>query len=333
MKIKHQIILFTALFALISCEKTIEFKGEVTAPMLVISSFITPDSTIKAYVSKTRFFLDKGYIHEKVSNADFSLFVNGIAKGKLTPGGDGFYYSDYKPLVGEEIKYEVRASGLASVTGETKIPVQNIILNVDTSSVKQRDYLIYETGYNQGIASDTVGETTLKKISFRLKFTDNGDEKNYYRLLVIRQSHFEYRTTETYLSHFEDIVFGEKQTGSDVGYLFESSENNYTYDTFSDDIFNGKSYNLKFSDIITLEYKDYNSPGRSYEKEIRTIYFIYLQQISPDYYFYAKSSVAARSTDGNPFVEPVQIHSNIRNGVGLLGSYTSSPAYVIDVNN
>ena len=120
---------------------------------------------------------------------------------------------------------------------------------------------------------------------------------------------------------------------NDIGSLFEFSRNNYNYDTFADDLLNGKEYELKFYNIITVDQKDFSGYESQFRKEVRSTYFIYLQQISPDYYLYARSSSAAANLSGNPFTEPVQIHSNIKNGIGVLGSYTSSAAAVVDVVN
>ena len=150
--------------------------------------------------------------------------------------------------------------------------------------------------------------------------------------MVRKRTYYEYSFMDTYLSNFEDIVFGNQQT-NDIGSLFEFSRNNYNYDTFSDDLFNGKEYELKFSSYIVVDQKDYNGYDSQYRKEVRSTFNIYLQQISPDYYLYARSSGAAKNLSGNPFVEPIQIHSNIINGIGVLGSYTSSAAAVVDVRN
>lgn len=339
---KTKYILAVLIIGLLTCgcDKTIEFNGEITNPMLVVSSFITPDSAIKAEVTKSRFFLEEdfdsygGFGYEKVTNADFSLYVNGMLKGKLTHTGAGIYVSGYKPNPGEEIKIEVSGTGFASVSGTTVLPARPLILKVDTSSVTEKQYLIGYNNYNNyGYSElDTLSEITLKKISFRVKITDDGNVKNYYRLLVRERIYYEYTFTDIYLSNFEDIVFGNQQT-NDIGSLFEFSRNNYNYDTFSDDLFNGKEYDLKFSSFNVVDQKDYPGYDSQYRKEVRSTYYIYLQEISPDYYLYARSSGAAKNLSGNPFVEPIQIHSNIINGIGVLGSYTSSAAAVVEVKN
>ena len=58
-------VLFIGLL-ICGCDKTIEFNGKITSPMLVVSCFVTPDSVIKAELTKSRFFLDEGYVFDRV---------------------------------------------------------------------------------------------------------------------------------------------------------------------------------------------------------------------------------------------------------------------------
>lgn len=339
MKTKYILPFLIVGFLAAGCDKTIEFNGEITNPMLVVSSFITPDSAIKAELTQSRFFLDEdfgefgGYQFDKVTNADFSLYVNGAFKKKLIHAGSGIYLSDYKPNPGEEIKIEVSATGFTSVSGTSVLPAKPLILKVDTSSVTEKQYSIGynnygDYGYN---GQDTLSEFTYKKTSFRVKFKDDGNEKNYYRLMVLKRTYYQDAVIDTYLSKFEDIVFGNQQS-NDIGNLFEFSSNNYNYDTFSDDLLNGKEYDLKFSSSKIIDQKNYYDDSQ-FRKEVRSTFYIYIQEISFDYFMYARSSSAAENMNENPFVEPVQIYSNIKNGIGVLGSYTSSAAAVVDVWN
>ena len=340
MKIRHIYMVFLMVAILTAgCEKTIKFRGEIMNPMLVVSSFVTPDSAIKAVLTESRFFLDEGsggyggYEYNKVTNADFSLYVNNTFKEKLTHTGAGIYRAAYRPKPGEEIRIEAVASGFESVKATTVIPPQPVILSVDTSSVTEKQYYIGYTGeYNGSNRQDTLSEYTYKNIRFRVKLRDDGNKKNYYRLVVRKRTYYENEVNESYLFDFEDIVFGNQQT-NDIGSLFEFSDNNYFFDTFTDDLFNGKEYDLKFSNSIRISQKDYKGYDSQFRKEMRSTYYIYLQEISHDYYMYARSSAAAGNQSGNPFTEPVQIYTNIANGIGIFGSYASSAPAVIDYRN
>lgn len=329
--------LYILILALIfvSCEKVIEFKGEVTEPMIVVSSFITPDSTISAHLSKSRFFLENSVQHYLIENAEFKLIINGEAKGKLLYQGNGFYNSPIKPRIGDEVKFEISAPGFDPASSTTKIPERVPLISVDTTSTIETGYQIYD---NPNGGTDTISYHKIRKMNFRVKFKDNGNQKNYYRLLVALETTSNGNPITTYLSKFDDIIFGNQSENSGVQGVFDISNSNYSFDTFSDELINGKEYEIKIQSDIVLEssyFEDspfYYDGLQSYEFS-KEKYKFYLQQISPEYYFYAKSFAAARNTNGNPFVEPVQIHSNIQDGIGLLGSYTSSEPIIIEINN
>ena len=338
---KKLIYILIIAFLTISCEKTIEFKGEATAPMLVFNSIISPDSTIVAEVSQSRFFLEDKSGTKYIENADLRLIVNGADKGKLIKlHAVGTYGTDYRVSAGDEVKIEVNASGFTPVSSSTTTPFQPAILNVDTSSTSSKVYYYHEYGVNNTATLDTTGEFTNKNIRFNMKFRDNGSENNYYRLIVKVRSYFDKSNSggliddreyiERYLTYYDDVVFGsQEQIDTDFNDIFGGGGISHSYNTFSDELFNGKEYDLKFSDNIMLNYVNYKE-GETRSNPEKTVYLIYLQAISADYYLYIRSMVAALDVGENPFVEPVQVRSNIQNGIGIFGSYTSSEPYVIE---
>ena len=52
-------------------------------------------------------------------------------------------------------------------------------------------------------------------------------------------------------------------------------------------------------------------------------YLIEIGEISKDMYKYVISGNKAENEKDDPFTEPVQVHSNVENGIGILGSYTT----------
>lgn len=327
----------------VGCEKTIEFKGEITAPMLVVNSIIAPDSTIEVEVTASRFFLDNDMGPKYIENAALRLIVNDKDRGKLVKSPlIGTYETDYKVSAGDEVRIEVSASGYESVCGKTKIPVQPIILSVDTAITYTKKYDYYGLGYGSTVQYDTLGEFKSQDIRFSMKFKDNGKERNYYRLIVKKRIYldknepqggliFDGEYIEDYLINFDDIVFKDQ---NQMGGIAEEGDDSYSYNysMFSDELINGKEYELKFTDNNVLNYVSYQDNINRPNPE-KVVYLIYLQEVSSDYYLYIKSMVAASKIDGNPFVEPVQVFSNIENGIGILGSYSSSKPFVIEVKH
>jgi hypothetical protein len=118
-----------------------------------------------------------------------------------------------------------------------------------------------------------------------------------------------------YTFSFDDIVSGNTNRDS-IGPPNSLSTNKFN--VFSDDLFNGKQYALKFS----VPYnKEVYLPGKiplSTKKEL----YIDLQGISREYYLYLQTRSNAKNS--NFFAEPVQVYTNITGGIGILGSYTTN---------
>jgi hypothetical protein len=73
---KRFILLAISAILLASCEKEIEFNGEQTDPKLVVNSIVGTNEPVKAYISKSYFFLDydENTGHEKKVLMQASLF-------------------------------------------------------------------------------------------------------------------------------------------------------------------------------------------------------------------------------------------------------------------
>ena len=320
-------------FILASCEKEIAFNGEITEPMVVVNSFITPDSIITAQVSESMFFLSNGTEYKNINNANISVLVNGVLKETLKPLQSGIYKGNYKPAIGEIIKLVVKVPTKNEVSCEAKIDAApEVILPIDTTNVLTGTQVYYSDYYPYNGNSPKVGDTlaiiTSQKINFTLKFKDNVNVKNFYRLVVITKDIFSVSNSITNTSKdsvlynydfsFDDIVSGNKSNNDPLA--FSGSSYNQ-YNVFSDELFNGKEYPLTFSTNVDVYHymSDYKYGARlPTRKEVN----IFLQSISRDYYLYLKSRQA--STDYGFFAEPIQIHNNVVGGIGILGSYTSN---------
>ncbi len=309
----NYITLLSLIFIFASCEKVIEFNGPVTEPLVVVNSFITPDSVVWAQVSESRFFLSNKDSFDMVENATVSLIVNGIQKENLTHTVGGNYSGTYHPAVGDSIRLVVKTPGKNDISCSTGIEPQANILSVDTSTVL--------TGTNSPIVdvnkitfqSDTIGYAVGRTLKLVLKFTDNPDVKNYYRLVVRTRTSTFGMSFNDYSFSFDDIVSGD--TNNAVGPPTSLSSNKYN--VFSDDLFNGKQYPLTFSIPDDINIYD---PGYAQPQPVRVV-FINLQSISKSYYQYLQTRASIKTNTF--FSEPVQVYSNVDGGVGILGSYTS----------
>jgi len=329
MNIKTFFSILVVGFILISCERDVEFSGEVTNPLVAVNSFVAPDSTVTAYISISRFFLKDSIAYRNVNNAEVNLWINGVFKEKLNLDSVATYRSSYKPTISDQIKLTVDVPQMKQASATTSFIDAPIVLSVDTQKVLiKKEILRYSSG-------DTLVVKNHYKVNYKLKLADNGNQKNYYRLIVGIVS-FEgvwnedtnkvdtLAGTINYNNFdFTDVVSGNTTDpladgGTSPVAMLLSNANNM-YHVFSDDIFNGKTYTLQFSTNITNNIKDIDY---GFLSDIKHEVYISLQSISKDYYLYLMTRGASYLT--NFFSEPVKVHNNINDGVGILGSYTTS---------
>jgi hypothetical protein len=307
------------LFSVVSCEKNIEFNGKTQAPLLVINSILSPDSSMLASASKSIFFLSNDE-NTAIENADINVFVNDEPAGKYTFSHTEFTYNDYngqmdingqsyyllprKPKAGDRIRYEASAPGLESVTAETVIPQPTEIISLETELVK--DPANYQNGYG---------------MDFRMKFRDRPNEKNYYRIALYVKSliYNRKKPSESYIHIFPvDITSDDMVLDTSAptdGFLTEETPNRYTL--FSDELIEGKEYTVKFHSSLTTTSASY-SDDQWLEVIVRFL------SITEDYYLYLRTLTASSQAGDTPFTEPVQIYNNIKGGIGILGAFSAS---------
>jgi len=330
MKNFKNIIISFAFLGLIACNTEIEFKGDITSSMLVINSFITPDSVIKVHVSKSKFFLKDDSQLDVVDNATVNLWVNNNQKETLIKQGNGYYISNYKPVIGDIIKITAKNAIYDEVDCSVEIMDSTNILSFDTTRILINEYPIsnYTKDEYGRMKIDTIGKYKNEKLDIVIQFQDNPQISNYYRMVATRRMYFDDGKIidENFYLSSDDIVFGDNSTTSIIG----ENGNNSSFLEFSDEYFSGKKYAVRFNTMLSsIEYK----PGKEPKKDdggtvgtvkiIKTDLILNLQTISKSYYLFLKS-LSANSSVIEFFSEPVQIHSNVNGGIGILGSYTSS---------
>jgi hypothetical protein len=318
------------LLLLASCEKDIEFNGEVTEPLMVINAIIPQDSLFEIRVTKSRFFMQYEDTFETVKNATVELYVNGVLNDTMAHAGNGLYTSNYKLNEGDWVRIVSQAPNLKTCTAEMQIVQPVTLVKLDTSIVINSEYPIVDYQYDDdlGFLIDTIGWTSSCTINCKLTLSDKPNEENFYRLVIFNKLYNDSVHYNINYNWFErtDVVFGEgNQVGNDMVEVENGSYN--MYGTFTDELFDGKNYPLTFSIEATLKrYIDgppsggSSLPGWGYSPARPSEIVIDLQTLSKSYYLYMVTS--SSYNDGDLFAEPVQIHSNVNGGVGILGNYS-----------
>jgi hypothetical protein len=302
------------------------FSGEITKPMLVVNGFITPDSLIKVHVSKSEFFLSNKTTFENINNATVNVWINGTKIEKLSSIGQGYYQTSFKPQTGDTIKITAENADFSEVSTFTEVVNANQILATDTTNhVFTESPMVQYSSVNYGpMIPDTIGYTKTESFDLKIKFKDPSSIANFYKLNLKMLNYYDNDSTafENVWFNSDDMVFGNNNNNVvpiEAGYYSYNHE-------FTDELFNGKEYNLKLTfSTNSFEYKDKNvNPWQKEQKTpIKRELYIEFQSISESYFKYIRSRSASASTI-EFFSEPVQIYSNIKGGIGILGSYSNS---------
>lgn len=272
--------------------------------------------------------------------------------------GYGFYLSEYIAKEGDKIRIEASSKKFPkAVVAETSVMETVVFESVDILNRVEKKYPVYEdrSAYDENgelIERVDTFYNVQENFNLKIKYRDKKDERNFYNfsfniINVYYNDGYEYQTIEpvfrtskseiekigedynTYWyfmsGHFfatNDAVF--EQDRASLESIIDGLDDFYYEGNslmFGDELFDGKSHEFDFMLSINKEkyrYDDY------YPDEPDEVYlYVTLSHLSKDYYFYMRSYEAYE--DFFPlFSEPVQIYSNVKGGIGLLGSSSSS---------
>lgn len=329
MKLKFfKYLCFLLMLVLISCTKTIDFEGDTPEQLLVMNSVLILDSVVKVHLSKSKFFLSNSSDFQNVGNAQVFLTLNDNPKVMLKYLQDGVYESSAKLKANDFVLITATAPNLKSVSSSEVVQPQITILSIDTTQAKLTDT---DFGYNQGNLYNQYGDTIIghfysRELRVKIKFQDNANVQNFYRLNAYKLSTYaanKYslggQNIDNYSIKYDDVVFGNNsQDGATVDFGSGGSNNNL----FSDELINGKEYVLSIKTTVQInEYLPGKEPvGENKQSALDLV--VDFQQLSKGCYLYYKTVNA--SNPGDFFAEPVQIYNNIKDGLGILGSYSHS---------
>ncbi len=286
------------VLAIYSCEKTITVDIPDEGRKIVINSLYDANGNFGVALSQSKYILETGYEFKPINNASILLYENNQLIETLTEESNGYYYSVTDLKQGNTYKLEAKADNWPMASCESRVPYEP---KIDTTYLS----VIYDVSeYYSGI----------RRIDFDLKFQDDGLSSNYYMLrgeYKTRQQFYNTTTGEIgydeFLSPFS--IYTNSQSNSNSSSDFDNYHGGIVFD---DVLFNGKLHNLNFyTEYLYTDFTD--SP----DSTIRLYY--YLSEISEDLYKYYLSYEKYQLVNGDPFSEPVQVFSNIKNGFGIFG--------------
>lgn len=179
-----------------------------------------------------------------------------------------------------------------SLTGQDGFYKANSIINF----VPNKAYTLtiedpsYTTIISQQVYPERVPilEASLNTNRLEIKINDNPNQKNYYVLKLQK------KYDDTYFDEYLDSF----------GSFSDYSGFCNTCIIFNDDTFNG----TQNFEIVATNYNGYDE---------NATYKVTLYNVTEDYFRYDQSLLQSSDAENNPFVEPVILHRNFKNGYGI----------------
>ncbi len=288
------ILLFLLTMITIGCEKRLEYQITNQAPKVVMYAFPMPDSTLSVHASYSTNILSSSN-SKSIEDLKYNITVNDADVYSGTYPTNQIWHSE-PALVGQsgnsyQLEYELPNGTI--ISSQTTVPHPIKILNIDTTRST------YTT-------SDGIIENMLR---CTLEIKDPEATKNYYQ---IRVDYEETTLTGTPSSRTQTIPFIKE----DKVFLVRNDESSVLLTeidlqgTFTDYLFNGKSYGIKL--LIPQKYLGNTSPTLS------TKLVVHLYTLTPEYYHFIRSSIEETAFKDYPVFEPLNLFSNINNGIGVV---------------
>ena len=342
MAIKFKILILSLFSAILfSCETVIDDIPLSRFPdlqeKLVLTSFLCPQDTM-IYVSLGKSVplfgsgnLDTNKVLIFTGDSVNFVRVNNYVPDALITISDGsavavlkfntknkFYEIPRRTFRIEAGKsYTVKArSGTLEVEATTSIPVERVrINNLQIRPFSQITSSFFERDTNTG---------------YQLQFNwqDVAGQTNFYKIFG-EMAYEQIEPVVKYINNKEEISFAEKTKYSYFRWPNEQNSgirNYYTDQNADGNIFKVDAVNL-FENISR-----YNTQSGTYKSEripdSDKVIRVQLANISKEFYDYQKSLTEHNRTDDNPFAEPVQVYTNVKNGFGCVAGYNRTEVVV-----
>ena len=310
--------MITLTSLLISCEMVVDVDIPEEPPRLVLNAFLQADSVVVVELTESQSILTNTFLPH-VGGALVTLSENGQLVATLEESeGAGIYFSSFTPSIGKTYTLRVSKTGFEPVEGSTVIPVPMVVraVTADTITMDRR--------FN-GDPHDTKATFSLGEV--RITLDDPGDERNYYGVSAYRyergfkgerDNRGDYVITDT-VRTVRSLYFSsdDPATASVVDEFAGGGETSSNIISFSDEFFNGKTYSLRLTQNVLS----------SWDAAYTQLHLV-LHATDEAQYRYFRAVQLQYENQDNPFAEPVQVYSNVKNGFGIVAGSSVSRVVV-----
>lgn len=292
-------LIFLLFVILLSCETAVDPRLPDNGSGLVIYSFFRPGSPLKIDVFNTIPVLQTETI-QRNRDLTIRLLQNGEFVEEVTADQQGVYRSSTVPVERSHYSFETTL-GEQSFSATSRIPEP-----VSISSARMSETIQYVNSGEYGYPAE-------------IALADPLETANFYSLEILVQNCSNGCTGDDLQGSLNEVLVEELKVNTSgntdvdiVGGPQQIDGLKYIY--FSDEGFNGELVTLEFFIIPTLI--DLNK-----DQHVKFV----LKSIAREYYEYLRTSdfQKEQEEEGN-LSEPVQIATNIENGLGTFTGYSFS---------
>lgn len=306
----------------LSCEKEIPIDGDYQTSSIVLNGlFGVEDTVLSVYITKTKSIAGYAKNYAVVDDATVHLYKNEVDMGKFVydedyggeaNNGSHYVFSDIVLDSASNYSVKLQIPDMGEAEAATTFPTM-----VKIEKIELKEEQVYISDY----------EETFDAVVAYVTFVDPSGEDNYYQMA---DGYYEvakkgYRYDYNNIVYLKDTLSVNRYEFPENDYqidalivqddgLFDDSENMFT--VFDDELIDGKSYTMRY---VVARY-EYLSELDTAAGEYAKVHFG-LRYIPKDLYKYYVSAEQFYWNDGTFFSEPVQVYTNVENGVGILSSY------------
>ena len=299
-----RIVLYTLIAILaVACEKTVKVNIPKKDPKLVVNGLLVKGETISMHIGKSRGVLEPDNYTTSlieqytVKNAVVALFENGVSIDTLAYRPADFdYYSTRSRAPRDGAVYVIKATapGFTAAEAISEVPSQSVIAGVV---------------WNKNVRTDLDG---MSIDDITIKLNDPAAEKNFYMVQVFMAMPYSYVPIHCVSTLDKDIEQMGETDPLDPDNCYNGGEL-----LMKDVNFNGGQKQLKLS-VGSLSLITYTHPinGTVYRPHIK------VYRITEDHFRFLKSMDAYDQASENPFAEPANVFTNVKNGYGIFSIST-----------
>lgn len=305
--------IFIAALLASGCEKVIYLEVDTQADKLVVNTIIAPNEYASSRVTLSADPLALSFDGLGVTDATVTITKNGVSTFVLDNYGYGAYgleSTEHAVEPGDQLTMTVTAPGRDPVEASTEIPG---LVPITSAQILDTTYKAYSYSVVDLEGNVTFIDTLIPYYQIELVFTDP-DETNQYALSILYQDAF---STVNACFTTNNPIFGLDNSWVSNNIEEDGEVTICDEIRFPDYANNGEEIRIVL-DVFAIETTFATDPKFTFV----------LSNLNADYYKYLASSSLQVSTSGDPFSEPVVVHSNIVGGFGIFAGFTKSTAEI-----